>query len=263
MKNGNSQNQAKARRVFSLGIDFAEKVLPETKTIHAADRQSLFFQIIILFFFSKAFKTFQAVEVLWQKGFSQDSLMLTRTIFELSCQARFLAKDPKGRTTLFLHHDPVLRFRMYRTFKRLGIREITEAIEKNPKFSALKRDHDKFEKKFKNKMYWWGGSFEELVKNLGEEIIRRYATVYKEASQLIHTNISATREYIEFSERDRFFKFNCYPEACEDLRIPQEATLYFLDLISETVKALDLVNLNQPLVLAFKEFETIFGLPKS
>src|SRR3990167_2784685 len=47
---------------------------------------------VIAFLFGKAYKTFQAVDILMQRGYGQDAAILARSLFEILVNMKYLAK---------------------------------------------------------------------------------------------------------------------------------------------------------------------------
>src|SRR5712692_7289633 len=58
----------------------------------------------ILFFFCKAYKSYQAIYHLWYSGFDQDAGIINRTLFELLLQATWINHDSKTNAPLFQDH---------------------------------------------------------------------------------------------------------------------------------------------------------------
>ena len=64
------------------------------------------------FFFAKAVTSLGAVRVLWAKGFFQDALMLTRSIFEACAQDLYIRTDRTRLSARYLAYDPIARHRL-------------------------------------------------------------------------------------------------------------------------------------------------------
>ena len=94
-------------RMFQLAIELAEKIKNNSKHLIASDEEELLYKGAMLFFFSKAYKSYQAIKTLWENGFAEDAFVLARTIFEIALQARYMTKEPRTRARLFFEHDPV------------------------------------------------------------------------------------------------------------------------------------------------------------
>lgn len=70
---------------------------------------------VIAFLFSKALKTFQAVDILCQRGYGQDVAILARTLFEILVHVRYLAKGDDELVNKFVRFDRVQPINTLRT----------------------------------------------------------------------------------------------------------------------------------------------------
>ena len=61
-------------------------------------------QRAMLFFFCKAYKSYQAIQLLWQNGFVEDAYNLARSIYEIRLQVILISGDPVQRSKLFTDH---------------------------------------------------------------------------------------------------------------------------------------------------------------
>ena len=73
-------------------------------------------------------------------------------------------------------------------------------------------------------------------------------------SNLVHTNVVAIKEYLR--EQQGSLMINCYPSQSDNIFIPRESTLYFLDIMRDVADALEL-NLNDDVAQAHAEFKRI------
>lgn len=62
------------------------------------DKEKSAFQAVTHFFFCKAYKTYQAFALLYITGCIEDAEVLSRTIFELLLQAKFIRHERERRT---------------------------------------------------------------------------------------------------------------------------------------------------------------------
>src|SRR5260370_21858866 len=61
-------------------------------------------QGVMLYWFAKGAKTFDAIRLLWQDGYWQDASSLSRTILELMFHSYYLRRDPEAPADLFKSH---------------------------------------------------------------------------------------------------------------------------------------------------------------
>jgi len=225
--------------MFQLAIELAEKIKNNSKHLIASDEEELLYKGAMLFFFSKAYKSYQAIKTLWENGFAEDAFVLARTIFEIALQARYMTKEPRTRARLFFEHDPVERYRYYEGLKKLGDTELIQTIEsRTEELSELKQQHDILKDKYPKGKGWWGKTIRQLAEQSGREMERRYIAIYWMQSNFVHSGVSSAKVYIV--EKDKNMLVNLYPSGAGDPMIPEEASLYFLDVIRLTAEALDI-----------------------
>jgi hypothetical protein len=154
-----------------------------------------------------------------------------------------MAEEPRTRARLFFEHDPVERYRYYKRLKRLGDTDLIQAIEsRQDELYELQQLHDSLKDKYPTNK-WWAKNRKEaniawLAQHLGKEMEKRYFAIYWMQSNLVHSGVLSTKEYIV--ENDKHILFKLYPSDSGDPMIPEEATLYFLDVIRLTAEALDI-----------------------
>jgi Family of unknown function (DUF5677) len=72
------------------------------------------FKTVMCFFFAKAYKSFQAIEILWSNGFAEDAFVLTRTLFELYAQADLMRSAPGENWHRYKDHEHYAMYKQYR-----------------------------------------------------------------------------------------------------------------------------------------------------
>jgi len=242
-------------KMFRIGIDLAEKVVAKATSLVASDEEELVYKGCMFFFFCKAYKSFQAVRLLFKEGFPEDPFMLARTIFELSLQAQYMKEDPKPRARLFTEHDAVMRYRYYLRLKKLGDTTLVPGIEsREQELMDLKQHHDRLKDKYPEGKGWWGNSIAWLARHLGKNMKTRYNAIYWMQSNLVHSTAASVKDYL--SDHEVGMKVNCYPAPSFDSIAPQEATLFFLNIAWLTSEAFGL-DLSSDVNMALAEFEEI------
>jgi hypothetical protein len=240
-------------KMFRIGVDLAEKVVAKVTSLTASDEEEFVYKGCMFFFFCKAYKSYQGARLLFREGFSEDAFVLARTIFEISLQAQYMQGDPKPRARLFVEHDPVARYRYYEQLKKIGDTSLAPAIEiRKEELVALKEHHDRLQGRYPKGKGWWGQSIASLAKHLGKNMEMRYAAIYWMQSNLAHTGAVSIKDYLD--EQKDGLKVNCYPVSSNDVMVPQEATLFFLNVAWLTSDALAL-NLSTDVEKAFAEFK--------
>ncbi|MEE8484540.1 MAG: DUF5677 domain-containing protein [Nitrospinota bacterium] len=101
--------EEKAKRLFSITVDLSEKIVRKLDSLEITQDEDFLFKNAMLFFFCKAYKSYQAIYLLWEKGFEEDAIALTRTLFELTLQSHYMKSAPKERALLFAEYVPLNR----------------------------------------------------------------------------------------------------------------------------------------------------------
>jgi hypothetical protein len=99
---GGARDNATNEQFFDLGTKLAETLVAKLTNSRFAD--SVDYKRAMLFFFCKAYKTYQAVELLWRNGFVEDATSLARSIYEIRVQVIFINLDPLSRSKQFVYH---------------------------------------------------------------------------------------------------------------------------------------------------------------
>ena len=231
--------KSSAEQVFRIATELAEKVVVQTESLRVATEEDLMYRRAILFFFAKAYKTYLAIQVLWGRGFAEDCFMLSRTIFEIALQVRYMMEDPGTRAQLFARSDPVMRDRFHEKLQQTGDADLLQKIESRAQeLEELKACGRQFGKDYPHPHNWWGKSVAWLAKHLGTEMHRRYLAIYSMQSDFVHSGVTSARKYL--AEDQRKLKLDCYPSPSDDVGIPQEVTLYFLQVTAHVSEALGL-----------------------
>ena len=229
-------------KTFQIGTDAAEEVMKRVASIRAPDPEQLAYKITMWFFFCKAYKSFQAVRLLWKGGFAEDALALSRTIYELLLQAAYMRQNPRERAKLFAEFDPVARYAWYEQLKTLNRPELVKDMESRPgDLQELKAQHDRYKDAYPQvHRGWTGKSIRTLAKDLGSAFETHYVAYYWIQSNVIHSSISAVGQYLS---EHRKLNSNCYPSKKYSLTtktVPIVSTTCLVGVASETGAALEL-----------------------
>lgn len=208
---------------------------PELKLRAEAD---VTYEVAMLFFFSKSYKTYQAVSALWRDGFYEDAWTLTRTMFEIWAQAAYLRAKPKERACQFREHDPVRMYRAYRSLKRQGEKEPLAAAQA-PAFEG-REDFAEIESQYNLRhktagRNWFGNSVRALAACLGPRFETEYLSGYWWQSNVVHTATTAMQHFV--ANPGEATLLNCHPGDAEpqmDVKMaPKSATLYLISIVEE------------------------------
>jgi len=128
------------------------------------------------FFFARAYKSCGAVRLLWAHGFVEDAYTVTRTIYELRLQARFIAEDLSVRSIQFTENIFVTALEYYRrTGDQAGDEAQTIARDIERLRKEFRRSNGLADSEPKYQPNWWGGGgIKRLVEALGLPLDEEY-----------------------------------------------------------------------------------------
>ena len=161
-------------RLFRIGSELAEELLTRLKRARLSGQ--LDYKRAMLFFFCKAFKSYQAARLLWQAGFPEDVTNLGRSIYELRLQSIYLSQKPEERSKLFIKHWIKAGYGTFQQLMRAGEKtwqpDIQAAVQEVRQAAVrvgcpeLVDDPEAAEKAIRQK--WWGTTgIKGLTKELG------------------------------------------------------------------------------------------------
>ena len=211
--------------LLKIGLEISNKI-DNKIPVGIAENESSLEKGTFLFFYFKVRKTYKAIVLLWNQGYPEDAFILTRTLFEISLQVRYISEDPQSRSERFIRFDPVRRWRHFAKLQKSGGENFLQEWTKNPKMlQQLEQDHDESMKKFcysKNSQNWWGESLEWLAKHLGNGTDPIYFGLYPIQSGYVHSDIRSSRAYLKIDVSN--LVFNDSSDLSNNIVIPVEAT---------------------------------------
>jgi Family of unknown function (DUF5677) len=113
-------------RICDLVTDLCNKVREDLRN-HQTETSLP--QGVMLYWFVKAAKTYDALLLLWREGYWQDAAALARTILEIDFQAKYLSEDPEPRAKLFIIHDERERLKMLKNADKYKDPSVTEIAD--------------------------------------------------------------------------------------------------------------------------------------
>jgi hypothetical protein len=229
-----------------MGLESAAKLVSAFQEFSMHNSDEALYRGAILCFFAKAYKSFQAIHVLWKQGFAEDATTLLRSLFELMLQATWLDKSPAPRARRFMEHERVAQYLHYERLKKTGRNlELLKSLEKRTEqLATLKGDFDRFKSNFatgkKAKHFhehWWNGSIPSLAEWLGTDYQKQYEYLYWLMSGYVHSDAHSFHTYL--MEDPRGFVVNCNPAEPTGLAqiIPLLSSGWMLDIVYIANKA--------------------------
>jgi hypothetical protein len=157
-----------------------------------------------LYMFAKGYKSFQASRLLFREGFWQDAASISRTLLELSFQARWLNKNPERAGRLFLQHEMRDRLKLLR-----GLKSSASAETKVRATAFLEKLNSapNFDRSWRN---WWSkeSNIEKLAKEMG--LSPTYDLLYRPLCWFVHSSPFANAYYLR--EKGEDILFDCIPQ---------------------------------------------------
>jgi hypothetical protein len=250
----NFQEKTEAR--FKLGADVAERFLAQKPGTNLSLGDDATLEAILLFFFCKSYKTYQAIAALWRAGFYEDASLLTRTLFEIWMQAAYISERPRERARQFQEHDPVRMYWAYLALKKHGEDELTAAFESRADFAEIRSQYDLRGATKKN--FWFGRSLSSLAKELGPPFDKEYLVGYWWQSNLVPSAVTSMQHYVTDS-----LELNCRAGDTEpelDLKIaPKSATIYLIYITEKISDGLS-IDVRADIQLAKTRFQALDAL---
>jgi len=238
---------------FKLGDGLAEKFLAQKPWANLSLEADVTFEAIMLFFFCKSYKTYQAIAALWREDFYEDAWILTRTLFEIWMQAAYVVERPRERARQFQKHDPVRMYRAYLALKKHGEDKLTAVFESRDDFAEIEREHHLRDATAPS--WWFGKSLRSLANKLGPPFDKEYLIGYWWQSNLVHSSVTSMQHYVPDSPELSCRAGNTEPTL--DVKIaPKCATMYFISIVEEISEALS-INVRADIQLAKTGFQAL------
>ena len=149
---------------------------------------------------------------------------LSRTLFELLVTVRFIKNNPEPRILDFVQYYPIIqrkRFEKIKKYKDTDKKEWKRVINKI--LENHKNDFDKTEKEFeKNKQRfklkneslarsWSKKNIREMAQEVG--LVLEYDVIYSDFSDMIHLNIYALANQVDFLNKRYYLESDLYDRA--------------------------------------------------
>ncbi len=203
-----SQTATAAKDFFNVAARLIDGLLAEIKpklSTLAASSPEYGRKTSTAFFLAKAFKTYQAINLLVEHQYHQDAAILARTIYEIYLQTLYVSGAAE-RGELFLKHDPVDRYYLYMKLSKCS--DLVEGIDNRvAELELLRGQFDELESDYVKNKGWWGSDLRSLAESLGSE--KDYLRIYPLYSTLIHSTSTSVKHYVR--EIDHRLKLDIGP----------------------------------------------------
>jgi uncharacterized protein DUF5677 len=247
--------------LWVVGKDLAESLLERLRNTRVSGKAE--YRRAMLFFFCKAYKTYQAVELLWSGGYVEDATSVVRSIYELRLQAAFMSRDPVIRSRQFLKHqfkcsigtlqilrrlnDPVRRSEL-----DMGESVVRDAAESEGMLDLFNNLPAAVRAITKN---WWGsGGIKRLLEDLGLE--GEYDLIYSQLSDYSHGGVRLLQRYVQLSENSMTMLYR--PVRSPSITVPWSAFDWLSQIIGYTGRAFDL-NFDETVLRAQEKAKAVLS----
>jgi hypothetical protein len=162
------------------------------------------------FFFTKSLTSLEAMKLLWEKGFFQDSLILSRSIFETFVLDAYIRIDPTERVPRYLAYEAAARH-------ALAVGMIRSLKNRSSHWQKQWGNYaSKHGRTAKNSPYsfdetqgWSGKSLREIVRLVerkygNEGIWMDYEFFYALGSAVAHSSVLSMQEYMRRPHRTSY-----------------------------------------------------------
>ena len=152
---------------------------------------------VLVYWFAKAAKSYDAAILLWRNGYWQDAAMLGRTILEIALQAMYFRSEPDRYADEFFAHETLQRNILFK-----DMAEYTDSNEIRSEIQKFFAEQNLDPAAFKRQRNWWGnGSIWDLVEEIRKQNIyvgaeNVYRSQYVSLSMLVHGTPFARRYYV-------------------------------------------------------------------
>ncbi|MBN2583685.1 MAG: hypothetical protein JXL80_11520 [Planctomycetes bacterium] len=254
---------SKGQAYFDVGIDFANAIVTQSVTVDSPHAEDKMYCYAMGYFLAKSCKTYQALSLLWLKGFEEDAMILNRSLFEIALQATYINGKPRRRGRKFCDFWDVAQYRHYENLRKLKDPRLEAFLqERKDDVRQLSEKYEQLKDRYpEDQATWWGGSVEWLAQTVremgqGEFLLWRQRVGYPVECSFVHSSVSASVRYMKADGERKWLDYQPHPPT--DVEVAQDATLNILKIVAECAKALNL-NLNEALKNAAKEFLRIAG----
>ena len=228
-----------ADKFFEIALAAADKIrarLAETKI----ESGEIDVYRPLLYFFARAYKSCGAVRVLWAQGYVEDAHTITRTIFELRLQAKFMASDLEDRSAQFTENVFATALEYYRRSRRENDIEaefIAHDLERLREEFRESKNLSHVEPKYQ--VNWWGGGgIKRLIEALALPVEKEYQVIYFMLSDHVHSSTSLAHRYATRNENALALSFA--GQNTSSVTVPWSASVWLLEIGDLVDKALNL-----------------------
>lgn len=150
----------------------------------------------------------EAIELLASRGFGREAGILLRSMFEATVNVMWIAQDPDVR----LDRYAAYRYYAAEQYRDLGERlphreeqplEQRRQYEKESEQARQEANKVKEQYGFRKGTYWSGKPLKEMAKEVGW--LHRYEALYKIYSDIIHSNIGSSQDFVSSNESGAIF----------------------------------------------------------
>jgi hypothetical protein len=233
---------------LSLAVLFLEKFNSEKITLTDLSPHKR----ILLFFFTRAVKTYSAIRVLCGRGYGQDAAVLLRNLLENLICVKYILYDPLSsdmKAVRFVEYKWVILHR------HMGGRSKKTLITE--KYKEYKQKYGIFSDR--GLLTWSGKSVETMARLADSGLLKEYEFIFRPCSRFSHPSIIGDNEYIRRENGTMtFLPFSSSAGIVQNLKKSVSYLFDFMVLFS----GLFVINGENDLAVLKSEMTRVFQMDK-
>jgi len=242
-------------------IDLGRKIAQSTKAITVNSEDEYFHKVILLYFLLRGNQTLEAVMKLCKYGYTDQALLLVRSIFEMSLTVQYIGKQPVPRARLFAEYYFISRKKSLDICRKYADKwpEILRGRSQS-ECDGIEKEFKRVENNYPDKLHWAGKGI--TLSKMADEVNGGriyYDLLYSFFCEKSHSVVRCMKDYFEENPAGGFIikdgsEFQYFSAAiaggCAFLLIVQSRfcelfNLHFDTEIEELKKKLETVKENE------------------
>lgn len=170
---------------------------PETiSNIKVIDTKYNKFKVVLLFIFSKSLKTYKAILSLYNNGFYEDAIILSRSIFESYVNIAYIVIDYRKKNKKVTRYIRYFKYTENQSLlNQLDKSRLKESkLYRKSKINSVRSGSIRFKHRYHNDKSWSGMNLKEMWNSINTKA--DLYPIYKNHSQYVHPSFNISDFYI-------------------------------------------------------------------
>jgi len=207
---------------------------------------------ISLFFLTRALKTYSAIIILCQKGYTQDVSALIRSLLENLISLKYILRDA---------HSADQKTARFVDYKWVILKRYVSGTEANIEEDTIAQHVDVFKQKYsissdKALVTWSGKSIRDMARSVDKDFLEEYDSTFRLCSRFSHPSIIGDKDFFTFENMT--MTFSAAPSPSGNSTLITKAILYLLDFL-RILDALFELSYTSNLDGIYKEVQAAFA----